>query len=82
MEIAHPYLIFLGDVPDALAATADVSRRLVAIKQLNDPGDAKARTALEHEFELMERVRHRSLVRVYEFLADEDAVENAASARS
>jgi serine/threonine protein kinase len=47
---------------------------LVAVKKLNDPGDRSARTTLVHEFALMDMVKHRSLVKVHEYLADEAAV--------
>ncbi|MBT3218924.1 MAG: serine/threonine protein kinase, partial [Proteobacteria bacterium] len=49
-------------------------QRWVAIKRLNDSADRKARQTLIHEFALMEQVKHRSLVKVYEFLESEYAI--------
>ncbi|MFK7930202.1 MAG: serine/threonine-protein kinase [Myxococcota bacterium] len=65
-------LLAEGEVPRRRGGAG--RRQRVAIKQLHDSTDDKARVALEREFELMERVRHRSLVRVFEFLPDLDAV--------
>ncbi len=47
---------------------------LVAIKQLHEDTGSKARKDLAREFALMARVRHRSLVKVFEFIPEADAV--------
>lgn len=62
-----------GEVPRR-GGSGGRRRRQVAIKQLHSSGDDKAKVALQREFELMQRVRHRSLVRVFEFLPEHDAV--------
>ena len=48
-------------------------RRMVAIKQLKHQ-DPHHRELLVREFELLDEVKHRGIVRVFEFLADENAV--------
>ena len=48
-------------------------RRIVAIKKLRDP-TAESVELLLQEFALLEQVKHRSVVRVFEYLADENAV--------
>lgn len=49
-------------------------RQRVAIKQLRGEWSMRAFETLVHEFELLERVKHRSLCKVYEFLDREMAV--------
>jgi serine/threonine protein kinase len=49
-------------------------KRLVAVKQLRDPANSDARATLVQEFELLAQVHHRSVCKVYEYLADEQAV--------
>lgn len=63
--------VAVGEVPGrGLSAS---KRRLVAIKQLHTR-DPHHRELLEREFELLDEVKHRGIVRVFEFLADENAV--------
>ncbi len=49
-------------------------RRLVAIKKLKDSADREALALLVQEFALLDQVKHRSVVRVFEYLQDENAV--------
>jgi len=49
-------------------------RRLVAIKKLKDTADRDSVDALLQEFALLDQVKHRSIVRVFEYLPDENAV--------
>jgi serine/threonine protein kinase len=49
-------------------------RRLVAIKQLHDDADPEQVELLQQEFALLDQVKHRCIVRVYEFLEEESAV--------
>ncbi len=48
--------------------------RLVAIKQLNNARDAESLRLLLLEFALLDQVKHRSVVRVFEYLEEESAV--------
>ncbi|MCP4807566.1 MAG: protein kinase [Proteobacteria bacterium] len=48
-------------------------RRLVAVKKLKDTSDAN-REALVTEFAMLDEVKHRGIVRVYEYLPEEDSV--------
>jgi serine/threonine protein kinase len=48
--------------------------RLVSIKKLKHENRAGEVAQLLQEFELLEQVKHRSVVRVFEYLADEHAV--------
>ena len=48
--------------------------RLVAIKQLNNARDPESLRLLLLEFALLDQVKHRSVVRVFEYLEEESAV--------
>ncbi len=48
-------------------------RRVVAVKKLREPNPESVRLLLQ-EFALLDQVMHRSIVRVFEYLEDEDAV--------
>ncbi|MDP2312165.1 MAG: serine/threonine-protein kinase [Pseudomonadota bacterium] len=48
-------------------------RRVVAVKKLRDPDPESVRLLLQ-EFALLDQVKHRSIVRVFEYLEDETAV--------
>lgn len=48
--------------------------RLVAIKRLKNARDAESLRQLLQEFALLDQVKHRSVVRVFEYLDDERAV--------
>ncbi|MEQ1506754.1 MAG: serine/threonine-protein kinase, partial [Myxococcota bacterium] len=61
-----------GEVPAKGARSA--RSRWVAIKQLRGEWTMRAFETLVREFELLDRVKHRSLCRVYEFLDRECAV--------
>ena len=63
--------VAVGEVPGR--ALSSGKRRLVAIKKLKDHGE-EAREALVQEFALLDEVKHRGIVRVFEYLQDEDAV--------
>jgi serine/threonine-protein kinase len=49
-------------------------RRLVAVKSVRESANAESLRLLRQEFALLEQVKHRAIVRVYEFLEDERAV--------
>ena len=49
-------------------------RRVVAIKKLKDARDSESVRLLLQEFDLLDQVKHRSVVRVFEYLEDEHAV--------
>jgi serine/threonine protein kinase len=63
--------IGVGEVPGRGLSAG--KRRMVAIKQLRR-ADPHHRELLEREFELLDEVKHRGIVRVFEFLKDENAV--------
>ena len=62
----------IGEVPGR--GLSQGKRRLVAIKELNDRATANDRQLLIQEFNLLDEVKHRGIVRVFEYLQDEDAV--------
>ena len=49
-------------------------RRVVAIKTLREDADEEAMALLTQEFALLEQVKHRGIVRVFEYLYDENVV--------
>ncbi len=49
-------------------------KRLVAIKKLKKDKGSEAARLLQQEFALLDQVKHRSIVRVFEYLEDEQAV--------
>ena len=49
-------------------------RRLVAIKKLRDSTDPAALDQLVQEFALLDQVKHRCIVRVFEYIEEENAV--------
>lgn len=49
-------------------------RRQVAIKKLQNPKDTESVRLLLQEFALLDQVKHRGIVRVFEYLKDEHAV--------
>ena len=49
-------------------------RRQVAVKKLKDSTDIRSVDLLLQEFALLDQVKHRGIVRVFEFLEDENAV--------
>ncbi len=61
-----------GETPARGAQPAKA--RLVAIKRLKNARDAESLRQLLQEFALLEQVKHRSVVRVFEYLEDERAV--------
>ncbi len=50
------------------------TRRLVAIKKLNRQSNAESATQLLREFALLDQVKHRGIVRVFEYIPEERAV--------
>ena len=62
----------VGEVPGRRGKPG--RRRLVAIKKLKDSASREAVSALLQEFALLEQVKHRSVVRVFEYVQAEDAV--------
>ena len=62
----------VGEVPGR--GMAPGKRRLVAIKKLNESAGRGALSLLLQEFALLDQVKHRGIVRVYEYLEDENAV--------
>lgn len=49
-------------------------RRVVAIKALKNTSDAESAAGLVQEFALLDQVKHRSIVRVFEYIEEERAV--------
>lgn len=62
----------VGEVPGRHGAPA--RRRLVAIKRLRESRNAESERLLRQEFALLDQVKHRAVVRVFEYLAAERAV--------
>jgi len=62
----------VGEVPGRGLSSG--KRRLVAIKQLHDDADPEQVELLRQEFALLDEVKHRCIVRVFEFLEEESAV--------
>jgi serine/threonine protein kinase len=62
----------VGEVPGR--GRSPGRRRLVAIKKLKNTADQESLELLLQEFSLLEQVKHRSIVRVYEYLEEESAV--------
>jgi len=62
----------IGEVPTRGLSSG--KRRLVAIKQLHDDADDDQVELLQQEFALLDQVKHRCIVRVFEFLEEESAV--------
>ncbi len=62
----------VGEVPSRGARPP--VRRLVAIKKLKDSADPEAVSLLLQEFALLDQVKHRGVVRVFEYLEEEHAV--------
>ncbi|MEC7241418.1 MAG: protein kinase, partial [Myxococcota bacterium] len=48
--------------------------RFVALKQLKADADSEAAAQLEQEFALLDGVKHRCIVRVFEYLKNENTV--------
>ncbi|MBN1336731.1 MAG: serine/threonine protein kinase [Deltaproteobacteria bacterium] len=65
-------LLAVGEVPGRGALPA--RRRVVAIKKLRDTTHPEAARLLLQEFALLDQVKHRSIVRVLEYLPNEHAV--------
>jgi len=61
-----------GEVPGR--GTRPAIRRLVAIKKLHDSANSEAVHLMQQEFALLDQVKHRSIVRVFEYLEEENAV--------
>ena len=70
----HYGTVFLavGEVP--ARGPKPPRRRIVAIKTLREDADDEAMALLTQEFALLEQVKHRGIVRVFEYLYDENAV--------
>ena len=70
----HYGTVFLavGEVP--ARGPKPPRRRLVAIKTLREDADAEAVELLTQEFALLDQVKHRGVVRVFEYLQAENAV--------
>ena len=62
----------MGEVP--ARGPKPPRRRVVAIKTLREDADEEAMALLTQEFALLEQVKHRGIVRVFEYLYDENAV--------
>ncbi|HJN75114.1 MAG TPA: serine/threonine-protein kinase [Myxococcota bacterium] len=63
--------VAVGEVPGRGISSG--KRRLVAIKKLKETNEHN-RDALLQEFALLDEVKHRGIVRVFEYLQDDDAV--------
>ena len=62
----------VGQTPGRSGAPG--KRRLVAIKTLRESTNAESLRLLRQEFALLDQVKHRAIVRVFEFLETENAV--------
>lgn len=62
----------LGDVPGRHGAAA--KRRVVALKTLRNARDTDSLQLLRQEFALLDQVKHRAIVRVFEFLESDSTV--------
>ena len=62
----------VGEVP--ARGSKPSRRRVVAIKTLRDDAEPDALELLLQEFALLEQVKHRSVVRVFEYIEDANAV--------
>jgi len=62
----------VGEVPGRGLSAG--KRRLVGIKKLNEHATGNDRNLLIQEFQLLDEVKHRGIVRVFEYLQTEDAV--------
>jgi serine/threonine protein kinase len=62
----------VGEVPGRGLSAG--KRRLVAIKKLNANATGHDKTLLKQEFSLLDEVKHRGIVRVFEYLEAEEAV--------
>jgi serine/threonine protein kinase len=62
-----------GEVPSRNPHSRSSSRRIVAIKKLNQPDPESVRLLLR-EFSLLQQVNHRCIVQVYEYLEKDNAV--------
>ncbi len=65
-------VLAVGEVPGRGGAPG--RRRLVAIKSLRERRNAESLRLLKQEFSLLEQVKHRAIVRVFEYLDDEASV--------
>lgn len=62
----------VGEVPGRGLSAG--KRRLVAIKKLKDGASEQSRDLLRQEFALLDQVKHRGIVRVFEYIPEENAV--------
>ncbi len=62
----------VGEVPGRGLSRG--KRRLVALKELNERARSGDRKQLIHEFNLLDEVKHRGVVRVFEYLQEEEVV--------
>ncbi len=62
----------VGEVPGR--GRVPGKRRIVAVKKLRDSADTESVDLLLQEFALLDQVKHRGVVRVFEYLPDENAV--------
>ena len=65
-------VLAVGEVPGRNGAPG--RRRLVAIKSLREQRNAESLRLLKQEFSLLEQVKHRAIVRVFEYLDEECSV--------
>jgi len=63
----------VGEVPGRRGLSSG-RRRLVALKQLKEGATDSAAELLEQEFALLDQVKHRCIVRVFEYLKEEKTV--------
>ncbi len=70
----HFGAVYLGVGEPPARGRQPQRRRLVAIKKLKDSADPESLEALVREFSLLDQVKHRGVVRVFDFVEDEHAV--------
>ncbi|RME22363.1 MAG: serine/threonine protein kinase [Deltaproteobacteria bacterium] len=74
LGVGHFGTVYLAAGETPARGRVPAKRRLVAIKKLRDSADPRSVDLLLQEFALLEQVKHRGIVRVYEYLEVDHAV--------
>ncbi len=74
LGVGHFGTVYLAAGETPARGRVPAKRRLVAIKKLRDSADARSVDLLLQEFALLDQVKHRGIVRVYEYLEHDHAV--------
>lgn len=70
----HYGTVYLANGETPARGRNPAKRRMVAIKRLKDTADHRSVDLLLQEFALLDQVKHRGIVRVFEYLEDDNAV--------